>query len=110
MLTLTQTAAFIGIGLAGAAYLPQIWHLVHVRCATGISRSAFCVWLVASLLVTSHAIATRAGVFISLGAVQILATTVILVYTTRYATFDCGSHRAQVGPLVRRPGTPATNT
>lgn len=94
MLTFTQNAAFIGVGLAGAAYLPQIWHLVHVHCAAGISRFAFCVWLVASLLVTSHAIATQVGVFIVLGAVQILATTVILVYATRYASSDCGSHGA----------------
>ena len=92
MLTFTQTAASIGVGLAGAAYLPQIWHLVHVHCAAGISRFAFCVWLMASLLVTTHAIATRAGVFIVLGAVQILATGVILVYATKYASSTCGSH------------------
>jgi hypothetical protein len=89
MLTFT---AFIGVGLAGVAYLPQIWHLVHVHCAAGISRFAFRVWLLASLLVTSHAIATRAGVFIILGAVQILATTVILVFATTYSSSDCGSH------------------
>jgi hypothetical protein len=56
------------------------------------SQFAFCVWLMASLLVTTHAIATRAGVFIVLGAVQILATGVILVYATRYASSTCGSH------------------
>jgi hypothetical protein len=92
VLTFTQTAAYIGVGLAGAAYLPQIWHLVHAHCAVGISRFAFGVWLVASLLVTSHAIATRAGVFIVLGAVQILAITVILVYATKLASASCGAH------------------
>ena len=93
MLTATQIAAFIGVGLAGAAYVPQIWHLVRVHCSAGVSRFAFSVWLGASLLVTTHAIATRAAVFIVLGGVQIAATTVILVYATRYASPTCGTHR-----------------
>ena len=92
MLTFTQAAAFVGVALAGSAYMPQIWHLVRTRCAAGISRFAFKVWLLGSLLVTSHAIATRAWVFVALGAVQILATTVILVYATKYALSDCGGH------------------
>jgi hypothetical protein len=92
VLTATEIAGFIGLGLAGAAYLPQIWHLVRVHCSVGISRFAFCVWLGASLLVTTHAIATRAGVFIVLGGVQIVATSVILLYATKYASSYCGSH------------------
>ena len=92
MLTFTRTAALLGVGLAAAAYLPQIWHLVSVRCAAGISRPAFRAWFVASLLITSHAVATRASVFIALGVVQILATAVILIYAARYASSDCGGH------------------
>jgi PQ loop repeat len=92
MLTATQIAGFIGAELAAAAYVPQIWHLVRVYCSVGISRFAFRVWLGASLLVTTHAIATRAGVFIVLGGVQIVATTVILVYATKYASHYCASH------------------
>jgi hypothetical protein len=92
VLTATQIAAFVGVALAGAAYVPQIWHLVRVHCSAGISRFAFCGWLGAALLVTTHAVATRAVVFILLGGVQILATTVILVYATRYASSYCTSH------------------
>lgn len=92
MLTATQIAAFVGVGLAGAAYVPQIWHLVRVRCSAGISRFAFSVWLGASLLVTTHAIATQAVVFIVLGGVQIVATTVILIYATKYAFSYCAGH------------------
>lgn len=92
MLTATQIAGFIGVGLAGAAYVPQIWHLVRVHCSAGISRFAFCLWLGATLLVTTNAIATRAGVFIVLGGVQIVATTVILIYATKYSASYCGSH------------------
>lgn len=93
MLTATQMAGFIGVALAGAAYVPQISHLVRTHCSAGISRVAFGVWLGASLLVTTHALATGARVFIVLGGVQIAATTVILVYATRYASSTCRTHR-----------------
>jgi PQ loop repeat len=92
VLRATQIAGFVGVGLAGAAYVPQIWHLVRVHCSAGLSRFAFCVWLGASLLVTIHAIATRAVVFILLGGVQIVATTVILIYVTKYASSYCVGH------------------
>lgn len=92
MLTATQIAAFVGVGLAGAAYVPQIWHLVRVHCSAGISRFAFGVWLGGSVLVTAHAIAMGAMVFILLGGVQIAATTVILIYATKYVSSSCASH------------------
>jgi hypothetical protein len=92
VLTATQIAAFIGVALAGTAYVPQIWHLIRVHCSGGISRFAFGVWLGASLLVTTHAIAMGAVVFILLGGVQIVATTVILVYATKYAFSYCLGH------------------
>jgi hypothetical protein len=92
VLTATQIAAFVGVALAGAAYVPQIWHLVRVHCSAGISRFAFAVWLGASLLVTTHAVATEAVAFILLGGVQIVATTVILVYATKYASSYCVGH------------------
>jgi uncharacterized protein with PQ loop repeat len=111
VLTATEIAGFIGVALAGVAYVPQIWHLLRVHCSVGISRFAFCIWLGASLLVTIHAIAMRAGVFIVLGGVQIVATTVILLYATKYASSYCGSHmpgtfdpgaepRSQLRPLT----------
>ncbi|MGH9248587.1 MAG: PQ-loop domain-containing transporter [Acidimicrobiales bacterium] len=54
MLRATELAGFIGAALAGAAYVPQIWHLISERCSAGLSRVAFAVWLAASLLVTTH--------------------------------------------------------
>jgi uncharacterized protein with PQ loop repeat len=99
--TTTEIAGFIGVGLAGAAYVPQVWHLVREHCSAGISRFAFGVWLLASLLVTIRAVAIGAGVFIVLGAVQIVATTVILLCATTYASSYCSSH----GPRASDPGT-----
>jgi hypothetical protein len=92
VLRATELAGFIGAGLAGAAYVPQIWHLIRAHCSAGLSRLAFGTWLAASLLVTTHAVAIGATVFIALGAIQLAATALILVYTTKYEHSYCASH------------------
>ena len=97
MLTATEIAGFAGAGLAGAAYVPQIAHLIRARCSAGISRLAFEAWLLASLLTTSRAIAIGAGVFIAVGGIQIVATALIMLYAARYKDTPCPSH------LPRRP-------
>jgi hypothetical protein len=88
----TELAGFVGAALAGVAYIPQISHLIHERCSAGLSRVAFGLWLTASILVTSHAVAIGESVFIALGAVQLASTGLILVYTTKYAGSYCASH------------------
>jgi PQ loop repeat protein len=92
MLTATEIAGFAGAGLAGAAYVPQISHLIRARCSAGISRLAFEVWLLASLLTTVRAIAIHAGVFIALGGIQIAATALIMLFATRYKGVPCPIH------------------
>ena len=92
MLTITQIAGFAGAGLSGAAYVPQISHLIRARCSAGLSRLAFGAWLLASVLVTARAIAIGAGVFIVLGGIQIAATALILVCAVRYKDTPCPSH------------------
>jgi uncharacterized protein with PQ loop repeat len=105
MLTTTEVAGYVGAGLAGAAYVPQISHLIRARCSAGISRLAFEVWLLASLLTTAHAIAIHAGVFIVLGGIQIVATTLIMLYVGRYKDRSCPSHLPR--PPGARIGVPA---
>ena len=92
MLTATEFAGFAGAGLAGAAYVPQISHLVRARCSAGISRPAFQAWLLASLLTTPRAIAIHAGVFIVLGGIQIVATALIVFCAIRYKDTLCPVH------------------
>ena len=92
MLTATEIAGFAGAGLAGAAYVPQISHLIRARCSAGISRLAFGAWMLASVLTTARAIAIHADVFIALGGIQIAATTVITLSATRYKDTPCPSH------------------
>jgi PQ loop repeat len=101
MLIATQIGGFVGAGLAGAAYIPQISHLIRARCSAGISRLAFGLWLLSSLLVTAHAIAIHAGVFIVLGAIQIVATALIMLYAARYKGRSCPIH----GPRQRTART-----
>ena len=109
MLTATEIAGFAGAGLAGAAYVPQISHLIRARCSAGISRLAFEVWLLASVLTTVRAVAIHAGVFIALGGIQIAATTVIMLCATRYKDTTCPSHlprppRAKTAARTGAPG------
>jgi PQ loop repeat len=101
MLTVTEIGGFAGAGLAGAAYVPQIAHLVRARCSAGVSRLAFGVWLLASVLITVRAIAIHVGVFIALGGIQIVATAFIVVYAARYRDMPCPVHL---------PGQPAAAT
>jgi len=98
-MTITEVAGFAGAGLAGAAYVPQISHPVRARCSAGISRLAFEAWLLASVLTTARAIAIGAAVFVVLGGIQIVATTLIMLYAARYKDTPCPSHPpARPGP------------
>jgi hypothetical protein len=103
MLTATQIGGFAGAGLAGAAYVPQISHLIRARCSAGISRLAFGVWLLSSVLITARAVVIGAGVFIALGAIQTVATAIILLYVTRYQDTPCPVHRPRQ-PMAKETG------
>jgi hypothetical protein len=114
MLTVTEIAGFAGAGLAGAAYVPQISHLIRARCSAGVSRLAFEVWLLASALTTARAIAIHAGVFIVLGGIQIVATALILLSAARYKDTPCPVHlpcqptaktATETGPSGNEPGS-----
>jgi uncharacterized protein with PQ loop repeat len=82
-----------GALIAGSAYVPQILHLIRERCSAGVSRSAFALWLLSSVLVTINALYIEALVFIILGTVQIFSTAIIYVYSTKYKGRVCGFHK-----------------
>jgi hypothetical protein len=98
----TEVAGYIGVGLAAAAYVPQITHLIHARCSAGISRLAFGVWLTSSLLIASRAVAIRATIFVVLGVVQIVATAIICIYAKIYESSFCELHAPRT-LMPRRP-------
>lgn len=84
----------IGALIAGYAYMPQISHLIKERCTAGLSRSAFGLWSVSSVLVTINAAYIHSIVFIVLGSIQILSTAVIFVFTNLYRGHVCTFHAA----------------
>ena len=110
MLTATQIGGVAGAGLARAAYVPQISHLIRARCSAGISRLAFGVWLLSSLLITARAVAIGAGVFIVLGAIQIVATALIVVCAARYKDTPCPVHRPRQPAARTATGTGTSGT
>src|SRR5215471_19209806 len=110
MLIATQIGGFVGAGLAGAAYIPQISHLIRAHCSAGISRLAFGVWLLSSLLITARAVAIGAGVFIVLGVIQIVATALIVVCAVRYKDTPCPVHRPRQPAVRTATGTGTSGT
>lgn len=65
---LTEIAGYADAALAGAAYVPQISHMVRERCVAGISPPGFLVWFVASSLILVRAVATAEMVFVLFSA------------------------------------------
>lgn len=105
-MTVSEVLGFGGAALSGYAYLPQITHLIKERCSAGLSERAFTLWMIASILMTFHAVAIGALVFVLLGCLQIAATAVIAYYGHRYRGLVCPSHapRADRGEVVERQG------
>jgi uncharacterized protein with PQ loop repeat len=91
---MSELIGLSGASLAGYAYLPQIRHLIHEQCSAGISRGAFSLWLLASVLMTIHAVLLPAVVFMVLGGIQIGAIGVILFFSARYRGLVCPTHAA----------------
>ena len=91
-MTLSELLGLSGAAFAGYAYVPQITHLVRERCSAGLSERAFALWLTASLLMTTHAIAIESLVFIVLGTQQVVSTGIIAFFCRRYRGQACPSH------------------
>lgn len=84
-------------GLAGTimvvgAYLPQLIYLERERCSGGLSRGAYVLWFVASLLILVHAILLGDLVFVTLQGANAIATGMIVVLTGRYKGNICATH------------------
>ena len=99
--TVSEMLGVSGAALSGYAYLPQITHLVRERCSAGLSERAFTLWLIASGLMTVHALTIHAVVFVLLGALQLTATFVIVYFGRRYRGSVCPSH--EIDPTATVP-------
>lgn len=85
-----------GALIAGVAYVPQISHQIRERCTAGISKPAFALWLISSILVTISAVAIQSPVFITLGCIQMLATAIIFIHASSHRGQTCEYHVAPV--------------
>ena len=94
-MTVSEVLGFSGAALSGYAYLPQIMHLIKERCSAGLSERAFMLWMVASGLMTFHALTIGAPVFVVLGLLQIVSTALIAYYGHRYRGLVCPSHQIE---------------
>lgn len=91
-MTFISVLGFIGAVISGCAYVPQIWHLIRARCTAGLSKKAFGMWLVASILVLINAIYISSAVFIFLTIIQTLASAVIFGFTAALNGKVCSYH------------------
>lgn len=73
-----------GITISMLAYVPQVIHLGKEHCSAGISRRAWAMWLVGSLLVGTLAVHRGDFVFIALQFSTLASAAVILYLAQKY--------------------------
>jgi len=83
----------IGTALAMIAYVPQITHLLLMRCGDGISLGAYALWCAASSLLCVYAVIAAEPVFIALQGLHAVACALILYYGAKYRTSRCPLHQ-----------------
>ena len=81
-----------GIAISMLAYLPQVVHLAREHCSAGVSRRAWAMWLVSSLLVGTLAVHRGDLVFILLQISSLTSAAVILMLAHRYRGMVCEVH------------------
>jgi uncharacterized protein with PQ loop repeat len=76
-----EVLGWAGTALVIVAYYPQIHHLYVEKCAWGISRLTWLIWLIASALLLVYCVLRREAMLAVVQAVNIAAivTTLLLV-------------------------------
>ena len=95
----------VGTILVVIAYVPQITHLMMMRCGEGVSLAAYLLWCSASALLCVYAVIAAEPVFIALQGYHAAACALILFFGARYRTARCPLHRR-----VSESAEPATRT
>ena len=91
-----ESLGIVGIALSMVAYVPQITHLGKKHCSAGVSRRAWTMWLVSSVLVGALAVDRGDPVFILLQASTMTSAAVILILAYRYRGLVCEFHALRV--------------
>ncbi|MGH3115998.1 MAG: PQ-loop domain-containing transporter [Gaiellales bacterium] len=81
-----------GIAISMLAYLPQVVHLAREHCSAGVSRRAWAMWVVSSLLIGALALHREDPVFILLQISSLTSAAIILLLAQRYRGRACETH------------------
>jgi lipid-A-disaccharide synthase-like uncharacterized protein len=82
-----------GIAISMLAYVPQVVHLGREHCSAGVSRRAWAMWLVSSVLIGTLAVYRQDPVFILLQMSTLTSAAIILFLAHKYRGMVCGFHR-----------------
>jgi uncharacterized protein with PQ loop repeat len=93
----------LGAALVVVAYVPQMTHLMKMRCGDGVSLGAYLLWCSASSLLCVYAIIAEEPIFIALQGYHAVACGVILFFGIRYRNSRCPLHQA--APASGEAGT-----
>lgn len=88
-----------GIAISMLAYLPQVVHLAREHCSAGVSRRAWAMWVVSSLLIGALALYREDPVFILLQISSLTSAAIILFLAQRYRGMVCETHALRSPPL-----------
>ena len=95
-MTLHDTGAhwlgILGTALVVVAYVPQMTHLMKMRCGEGVSLAAYVLWCSSSLLLCVYAVIAEEPIFIALQGYHAAACGVILFFGARYRNSRCPMH------------------
>jgi lipid-A-disaccharide synthase-like uncharacterized protein len=90
--TVFEFLGIAGIVISMLAYVPQVVHLGREHCSAGVSRRAWAMWVVSSLLIGALALHRRDPVFITLQVSTLTSAAVILFLAHRYRGMVCAFH------------------
>src|SRR5688572_27239874 len=91
-MSLIELIGVLGIAISVLAYLPQVVHLAKERCSAGVSRRAWAMWLLSSVLIGALAVHRRDLVFILLQVSGMTSAAIILSLARKYRGMVCEVH------------------
>jgi lipid-A-disaccharide synthase-like uncharacterized protein len=90
--SMVELLGIAGIAISMLAYVPQVVHLGRERCSAGVSRRAWAMWLLSSVLIGTLALYRRDPVFILLQLSTLTSAAIILYLATKYRGMVCAFH------------------
>ena len=87
-----------GIAISMLAYLPQVVHLAKEHCSAGVSRRAWSMWLLSSLLIGALAVERQDPVFVLLQVSSLTSAAIILTLAHKYRGLACRTHALGLQP------------